>query len=518
MSKVVKVYNSDYKISVQPGGNITLDTGTGSNIDRIISAITTTNPVTVRTTASHQWVDGQRVFFKNVDTPSDIDGKRYYIKVIDADEFELYNDINLEDSVDGTAWEAWTGGGLVEALFGNVIITGNLEVMGVQTQIDSEIVNIKDNIIVLSAGTQGQGLPGGDINYQSGIEIDRGSLNNVKWIYDETIPWQLGASSDQGTFYALRGTQKLPINTPGIQAQGSLYLDTGGSGVVTVSNTNRYEERVFNYVNNNLTPNSFGLVVLDNDALTNAKSVVDYVDFTFSNQFYSEIAQGNTSVQAIDQIHVIAAISDIGVGETTISVRGQHGFQVNDIVDISGIQANGDVIENLNGTGRTITAIVNGTTFTVDVDTTGGDITEYVADSGTVELDSFSESQVKITVEGNVISTFYTDRVNIGNIEFKDNEIYTTNNQPLILSAPGESSVIIEDVLELTPAPWSLDPNSPTPVAPADGVKIYTLSDADSSGFQDQTLGDTGIFFVNSNEARDELVSRNRAILYSMIL
>ena len=56
-----------------------------------------------------------------------------------------------------------------------------------------------------------------------------------------------------------------------------------------------------------------------------------------------------------------------------------------------------------------------------------------------------------------------------------------------------------------------------TPVSTAASA-TSALSDADSSGFQDQTLGDTGIFFVNSNEARDELVSRNRAILYSMIL
>lgn len=431
MSKVVKVYNSNYKVAVEDGGTITLDTGD---------------------------------------------------------------------------------------LVGTTVITGNLEVKGSTTTVESTEVTIADNIIVLSSGTTGAGLPA-SVNYVSGIEIERGSLPDVRWLFDEQVSWTLGGQSGQGTFYAINeGGQKLPINTPGIVAGGTLYVSTG-AGTISVTGTNNYEENVWNYVGGVVTPDATGNIVIDDDNIPNAKAVKDYIDYSFANELYDKIAEGDSKVEVIDQIHSLSNIAEIESNGTftTITTTGQHGFTISDTVDISGVSSAGDAIENLNGTNITITDIVSATSFSVAVDTTGGTISNYVSGSGTVEKTGFTESRVKVDIEGSNVANFYGNRFELDGVKIQDTEISTlTSNADLILSAPGAGSVKIKDILEMTPTPWDGDPLS-VPLAPTEGVKIYTLSAADSGGFSAGTTGDSGIYFVNSNETRDELIAKNRSLLFSML-
>jgi len=432
MSKVVKVYNSDYKVSVQDGGTITLDTG----------------------------------------------------------------------NVTGTT-----------------VITGDLEVKGTTTTVESTEVTINDNIIVLSDGTIGSGLPS-SVGYKSGIEIDRGTYPQAQWVFYEQISWMLGGDSGQGTWYAPDSTgQTLPLATSGIVLNGAanLYITTG-NGVISVTNTNDYEEKIWNYAGAPavVTPDAVtGQVVVDDDHIPNAKAVKDYVDYVFANETYDRISEGDTVVETIDQYHILNAVIEVGT-ETTIQTVGEHGFTITDTVDISGISAGGDPIENLNGAGIAITEIINATLFKVNVNTAGGDKLLY-AGGGIVSKTGYIEARVKVDVDGVTTANFYDNRFEIHDLKIQGTEISTTaSNQDLLLSATGTGSVKVKDILELGPALWD-DDGSNTPTAPADGVKIYTTMTADSSGFQAQTPGNTGIYFVNSNENRDEIISKNRALLYGML-
>lgn len=425
MSKVLKVYNGDYKVIVQNGGNITLDTGD---------------------------------------------------------------------------------------LTGNVIITGNLEVKGTTSTVESTEVTISDNILLLSEGTQGAGLPA-SVGYSSGIEIDRGSAVNAKWVYDEQVSWTLGGLSGSsipaGTFYAAVGGQKLPINTPGIVAQGTLYVDTG-NGVISVTNTSDYEEKVFNYNSGTLGPNGLGVIVIDDDHIPNAKAVVDYVNYAFSSSLTPFIREGNTKVEANDEIHRVANIGAISTDGTTtvIQTDGPHGFLVTDTVDIFGLNGNGDPIENLNGNGIVIEEVITPTLLRLRVDTTGGDVTNYVLGSGTIRKTGYQPANVNIEVDGIVSGKFFRDRLELQSLKFIDSEISsTTSNQDLVLSAPGTGTVKINDVLELPSSPHSDDP-ALDPISPVDGVKIYAKS---------ESTGKTGLYYVNDNNTSDELISKNRALLLSII-
>lgn len=61
----------------------------------------------------------------------------------------------------------------------NIIVTGDLTVNGTTTSVNSNTVNIGDNIIVLNADETGVPSQGG------GFEVERGSSENVRFIWDE---------------------------------------------------------------------------------------------------------------------------------------------------------------------------------------------------------------------------------------------------------------------------------------------------------------------------------------------
>jgi hypothetical protein len=69
----------------------------------------------------------------------------------------------------------------------DVVVKGNLTIAGTQTYAQSEILIVKDNIITLNAAINQSGTP----LFNAGIEIDRGSEQNVWILYDEsTNAWK----------------------------------------------------------------------------------------------------------------------------------------------------------------------------------------------------------------------------------------------------------------------------------------------------------------------------------------
>lgn len=126
------------------------------------------------------------------------------------------------------------------------------------------------------------------------------------------------------------------------------------------------------------------------------------------------------------------------------------------------------------------------------------------------DFDSTSiESRIKLTVDNSIIGNIYSNRLEIADIKIQNNEISSVNsNEDLLLSSPGTGSVTVKDVFSLTGSPW--DDDASTPVAPTTGIKLYASDTAD-------TEGNVGVFFVNSNNVRDELISRNRALVYGML-
>lgn len=324
MSKVLKVANGNYKIQVEPGGEITLNTGPSAGIVRV---------------------------------------------------------------------------------------TGDLLVEGTTTTVNTANLDIQDNIILLNQGEQGDGVTEGT----SGLRIDRGNFPDALFVFDESIPFndpitettKFGAwvSTDiNGATVALRTNS---IATGG----GDLYLINSGSGVISVSGTNNYENNV-----------------VDDDHIPNRKFVIDFVNFTLSNVFQPAIGDGILS-------------------PTTVTAS--------------------------------------------DIETTG------------------QRSEVDISINETSIAKFFETDIELGDIRIEGSSIQTINSDTdLRISVPGTGVIVLDDTLELPSVPHNQDPST-DPAFPVNGVRLYS---------KNQNLGKSGLFISNDNSTRDELISTNRSILYSMIL
>lgn len=341
---------------------------------------------------------------------------------------------------------------------GNVIITGNLTVQGDTTTVNTSTLTIEDRIITLnvngSSGGQISPLGGQQV---AGIEIDRGA-SDVYWVFDENI----GTEADgPGAWVGRAGSsgpsgQIVGIRTTSIDTAGTnLYLINQGTGVVTVSGTSDYEKRIFEYSGSLVDFTANPVLKADqHDTLVNAKGMVDYLDGFFVGRFQRKIE---------------------GPPETIT----KSYVEVKDIEDTFFDDGFGN------------TTLVEG-------------------------------SLVEIGVDGNAVAEFYTNRVELQHIRITDTTITTTSsNADLVLSAPGVGSVRIDDTLLITPGPhadddgsgggisnYGLDADTENPDPPSEGFKLYAKSEGPAG---------TGVYFVNSNETKDEMVSKKKALLFSMI-
>ncbi len=158
---------------------------------------------------------------------------------------------------------------------GTVVVTGDLTVLGNTTTVESETLNVKDNIIYLNSGETGAGVT----LQTSGIQIDRGSSLDALMVFDETVNHYNPtlASTTFGTFVfkltngLMRGIKTNSISTGG----ANLGLINSGTGVVTVTGTTNYHDQVQNggdpdvlvtrgwvtrYVNSSGYPNGVAIV------------------------------------------------------------------------------------------------------------------------------------------------------------------------------------------------------------------------------------------------------------------
>lgn len=291
---------------------------------------------------------------------------------------------------------------------GEVRVTGDLVVEGNTTTVESENMLVKDNIIELNNGDQGNN---GITLDKSGLKIDRG-INSavypiVEFVFDENVEWndpstqtdKTGAFVFREESGVLVGVRLPTVSTGGLD----LNIDfNGGDGAV----------RVVRSSNDDYTAK-----VVEDDILTNKKYVDDAIIAGIQGITIKRIQQGDSKVELFDD-DVEAVISNFSI--------------------------------EING----------------------------------AEVARFEES-----------TTYIED------IAFTNNRIETASSgDDLTLASFGSGSVTVDGVLKL--------PNQVSDPSASTGIIIYG---------KEPGLGKTGLYFVNSNDNSDEVISRNRSLLYSMI-
>lgn len=113
-----------------------------------------------------------------------------------------------------------------------------------------------------------------------------------------------------------------------------------------------------------------------------------------------------------------------------------------------------------------------------------------------------AETVLRLTLDGAIKAEFRPTFFDLQQVRITDN-IITTNieNADLVLTADGFGNVAVNDSLKFVIT-------GTTPASTTDSVKVYSANEA---------YGGTGLFFVNNKNNRDELISKRKAIAYSMI-
>lgn len=120
-----------------------------------------------------------------------------------------------------------------------VIIKGNLTVLGNTSQIETNNTVITDNIIMLNYGETGPGVTLGT----AGVIIDRGSLANVSLIWRENVQkWQITTDGSLFSNIATSGTgvtqvfeDKAPVLGANLNINGyTLYANVAATSYITM--------------------------------------------------------------------------------------------------------------------------------------------------------------------------------------------------------------------------------------------------------------------------------------------
>ena len=216
---------------------------------------------------------------------------------------------------------------------GNVQITGNITIAGTQTVVNSQELDIVDNIITLNKGETGSGVT----ENTSGIEIDRGTALNAQMVFDEQTSFNdtITQTVKPGTFVfkttdnAIIGLRTNAITTGG----GDLYLINSGTGVISVSGTNNYEAQV-----------------TEDDDVPNKKYVDDAITTGIQTITIQSIARGDSALNLFDES------IDGGVSNLKITIDG---------AEVAQFKKNTTEIEDIVFQDNTISSLTSATDLTL---------------------------------------------------------------------------------------------------------------------------------------------------------
>lgn len=151
--------------------------------------------------------------------------------IVNADSVEVKGVSSVDDD-NVMKWDAGTGAFVNSNISDDgttVNISGNLTVTGTTTTVNTETINLADNIILLNSNETG--IPSQD----GGFEIERGTSTNVSLIWDESADrWAF--TNDGSTYYNIPISSE--YNNYSHPTQSAIAVDTSGIDVIDAISVN----------------------------------------------------------------------------------------------------------------------------------------------------------------------------------------------------------------------------------------------------------------------------------------
>lgn len=377
--------------------------------------------------------------------------------------------------------------GLVGAQ-GTVRITGDLVVEGNTTTIESETLTVKDNIIYLNLGDPGPGVTPWNGTATSGFQISRGSapdgdvslLFYEDWAIDPLQP----AITENTWVFRNADEDLIAIATNKVTSKGdNLTLIGLGNGVVTVEGTSDYEEGILNYSAIGVTytisqiERTSGIVTV-----TTVEDITPDIDPALPGQNRVSV---NCSSEPLNDSYALV-LSTPTSKSFTYALAGP---------DVSIVAATGSVIPSPIINDDYIPNIIAVADYVSNALTSfaSNKIQENDTKVQTYDFDISGVSKITFEIDGIQRGIINNNGLTVDNIRIKNNNISNISND----------NILVENVLNLAN-------KVSVPSTPIGYVKVYSKNTPGT--------GDTGLYFVNTQGTNDELISKTRALLYSLIL
>jgi hypothetical protein len=137
-----------------------------------------------------------------------------------------------------------------------------------------------------------------------------------------------------------------------------------------------------------------------------------------------------------------------------------------------------------------------------------------IADLLTSVTPAATEEQIRFTVNTNQWITMFNNRLDLGSLRITSPNIITTkvDGTNIILTTVASSGSLVKPDVEIqAPVKMVIDANygNANPLVSSGSIKMYA---------KNQGPGGSGIYFVNSQGVRDELPSKRRSFIASLVL
>ena len=338
-----------------------------------------------------------------------------------------------DDSAIGT--EA-TPNAVIIASDGSVTVAGDLTVNGTQTILNTETLEVEDNIVLLNKGVTGS--PALD----AGLEVERGTSDNVLFTYDEgNDNWHF---TNDGTVYYDMWTGLTvggDVNADEVIAEGSTLTVAGGSGLTTTMTT--------------------GTVTVDVDA-----TIISGQTSIASSEATDELLVLDATDGNLKRITKGNFISDLGGGTvTSVAISGTDGIDVDSGSPIT--------------TAGTITLGLSN----IANDKLANSSLTLAADSGVSEDAALGET---VTIAGGAAADTVVSATNTVTVDIKydnstiglngSNELEVIGGLDPTVGTPGDTDTITADINLVTAGSNNITVTLPVPAS----GKIVRIKKIDS--------------------------------------
>lgn len=251
---------------------------------------------------------------------------------------------------------------------GTVVITGNVDIKGTSTTVESTNTTVNDNILQLNYGQTGNGISG-VLNYVSGITVARGNYPTAELLFSEAVIHfePLSATTVGGTWVmqtangALTGLQ---VNTITNDGAADLAFDLhGSSNAIAIVNSGGFCGTSGHTEVTDAT--NYAAIALQPYHIPNVQFMYNYVAATGGvatvDKIYTPTTGGiGSATSSIQAIGPLIYMKTSGVSMVTLSTGG---LSVNDInivnSTISGTNASYNLVLTANSNNVEISSILN---------------------------------------------------------------------------------------------------------------------------------------------------------------